>query len=188
MFGASLGSLDLKDLKLKTGQGGPAYRGWEDLYRQKWTWDKVAWGTHCVDCYPGNCPYRVYVKDGLVLREEVAGTFPTIEQGVPDMNPMGCQKGAAWSQLLYAPERVLHPLKRAGERGEGKWKRVSWDEALGDIADSMLDAIQELGPDSIVAEGTPAQGGMMSGLFFNRLIGLVGGVETDVKAAINDFR
>ena len=70
MFGASLGSLDLKDLKLKTGQEGPAYRGWEDLYRQKWSWDKVAWGTHCVDCYPGNCPYRVYVKDGLVLREE----------------------------------------------------------------------------------------------------------------------
>src|SRR4030042_3505108 len=84
MFGASLGSLDLKDLKLKTGPQHPAYRGWEDLYRQAWTWDKVAWGTHCVDCYPGNCPYRVYVKDGLVWFEEVAGTFPTIEQGVPD--------------------------------------------------------------------------------------------------------
>jgi DMSO reductase family type II enzyme molybdopterin subunit len=187
MFGASLGSLNLKDLKLKSGAQAPAYRGWEDLYRQKWTWDKVAWGTHCVDCYPGNCPYRVYVRDGLVWREEVAGTFPTIEPGVPDMNPMGCQKGAAWSQLLYAPERVLHPLKRAGERGEGKWKRVSWDEALGDIADAMLDAIEELGPESIIAEGTPAQGGMMAGLFFNRIIGLLGGVETDVNAVINDF-
>ena len=100
---------------------------------------------------------------------------------------MGCQKGAAWSQLLYAPERVLYPLKRAGERGEGKWKRVSWDEALSDIADAMLDAIEELGPESIIAEGTPAQGGMMAGLFFNRIIGLLGGVETDVNAVINDF-
>ena len=93
----------------------------EDRYRKNLQWDSVTWATHCVDCYPGNCPYRVYVKDGIVVGEEQAGTMPVIEEGVPDMNPMGCQKGAAWSQLLYAPERVLHPLKRAGERGEGKW-------------------------------------------------------------------
>ena len=35
-----------------------------DAYRDKWRWDKVFWATHCVDCYPGNCPYRVYVRDG----------------------------------------------------------------------------------------------------------------------------
>lgn len=57
-------------------------------------------GTHCVDCYPGNCPYRVYVKDGVVAAEEQAGTMPVVEEGVPDMNPLGCQKGAAWSRLL----------------------------------------------------------------------------------------
>ncbi len=162
-------------------------RRWEDLYRERWKWDKVAWGSHCVDCYPGNCPYRVYVKDGRVAFEEPAGTFHTIETGVPDMNPMGCQKGSGWSQMLYAKERVLHPLKRAGERGEGKWERVSWDQALTEIADSIIDAIRETGPGSLVAEGTPAQGGMMSGLFFNRLFAGLGGVETDVNAVINDF-
>src|SRR3990172_9668206 len=31
------------------------YASWTDLYRQKWTWDKVTWGTHLIDCYPGSC-------------------------------------------------------------------------------------------------------------------------------------
>ena len=119
---------------------------WKEAYRNKWQWDKTFPATHCVDCYPGNCPYRVYVKDGKVLMEEQTGTFPVIEEGVPDMNPMGCQKGAAWARLLDAPERVLHPLKRAGARGSGKWKQVSWDQVLTEIADHILDAIQEVGP------------------------------------------
>jgi len=63
----------------------------EDRYRDRWKWDKVAWGSHCVDCYPSNCPFRVFVRDGKVVREEQAGNFPVIEQGVPDMNPAGCQ-------------------------------------------------------------------------------------------------
>ncbi|MDP2948438.1 MAG: molybdopterin-dependent oxidoreductase [Chloroflexota bacterium] len=189
MFGASLGSLSLKDLQQKQRPGPQdyPYRSWEDLYRQQWTWDKVAWGTHCVDCYPGNCPFRVYVKEGIVWREEQAGNFEVVEKGVPDMNPMGCQKGAGWSQLLYGKERILYPLKRAGERGEGKWKRVSWDEALTDIADAVLDSIQEVGPESVIHIGTPAQGGFMSGLLLSRLMLLLGGLNTDVQGEINDF-
>ncbi len=85
---------------------------WADAYRQKWTWDTVSWGSHSVDCYPGGCPWRVFVKDGKVVREEQAGRFAPIEPGVPDMNPMGCQKGACWSQLLDAPDRVTQPLHR----------------------------------------------------------------------------
>ena len=38
--------------------------------------------------------------------------------------------------MLYDTERVLQPLKRVGERGEGKWEQVSWDEALDEIADA----------------------------------------------------
>ena len=33
-------------------------------YRSRWSWDEVRWASHCIDCYPGNCPMRVYVKDG----------------------------------------------------------------------------------------------------------------------------
>ena len=65
----------------------------ERQYRQALSFDRWGWGSHCVDCYPSNCPYRVYVKDGVIVREEQSGTFPVIEPGVPDMNPMGCQKG-----------------------------------------------------------------------------------------------
>jgi nitrate reductase alpha subunit len=92
---------------------------WANRYRDKWRWDKVAWGSHCVDCYPTNCTYRVYVRDGRVVREEPSGHLQTVQEGVPDMNPTGCQKGACWSQMLYGKDRVLHPLRRIGERGEG---------------------------------------------------------------------
>ncbi len=156
-------------------------------YREKWTWDKTAYGSHCINCYPGNCLYRVYVKDGVIVREEQSGTFPPVEKGVPDMNPMGCQKGNAWSQMLHSPERVLHPMKRAGERGEGNWERLTWDQALTEIADATLDAIQESGPESVLQISTPNEGGLMAGMLFGRLIDGLGGMTTDVNADINDF-
>jgi DMSO reductase family type II enzyme molybdopterin subunit len=183
----STNSLSLEALQAGVEPTDIQYRGSEDLYRQRWQWDNVYSATHCVDCYPGNCPIRVYVKDGVVFREEQSGTMPLIEKGVPDMNPMGCQKGAAWSRLLYSPERVLQPLKRAGKRGEGKWKRVSWDQALGEIADHMLDAIEEVGPESIINEGTPGQGGLLAGLPLGRVLELAGGLFLDPNAVINDF-
>ncbi len=167
-----------------TPEGEAVYSGSRDLYRKKWTWDAVYWGTHCVDCYPGNCPMRVYVKDGMVFREEQSGTFGTIEEGVPDFNPMGCQKGASWSQSLYGPDRLLYPLKRVGERGEGKWNRVSWDQALEEIADRMIDAIQEQGPQSIVHEGTPE---MATVIPTNKFFSVIGGHGLDLNGSINDF-
>jgi DMSO reductase family type II enzyme molybdopterin subunit len=158
----------------------------EDRYRQQWRWDKVTWGTHCVDCYPGGCPMRVYVRDGKIVREEQGGNFPVIEPGVPDMNPLGCQKGAMWSQTLNAPDRVLYPLRRAGARGEGRWERVTWDQAITAIADGMLDAIQENGPESIVQLAGP-EANPWNIAALARLFRMVGGLTTDVNAEINDF-
>jgi DMSO reductase family type II enzyme molybdopterin subunit len=159
----------------------------EAPYRRTLDFDRWGWGSHCVDCYPSNCLYRVYVKDGAIVREEQAGVYDTVEPGVPDMNPMGCQKGGSWSRLLYGDERILHPLRRAGERGEGRWEQISWDDALTQIADSMLDAIQEDGPESILRIGTPGQGGVQSialaGAVFNKL----GCTLTDVQGEINDW-
>ena len=160
------------------------YNGWEDIYRNKWEWDEVYWGSHCVDCYPGSCPMRVYVKDGIVWREEQAGSFDIIEENVPDFNPMGCQKGASWSQSLYGPDRLLYPLKRVGERGEGKWNRVSWDDALTDIADSMVDAIVEYGPHTITHEGTPEYATVHP---TSKFFGTIGGANLDLNGSINDF-
>ena len=131
---------------------------WAKHYRERWTWDSVTWGSHSVDCYPGGCPYRVYTKQGKIVREEQAGVLRPIEPGIPDMNPMGCQKGACWSHCHYSPDRVTTPLKRVGERGKGKFEEVSWDEALTAVADGMLDAIEDQGPESIISLFTPEVG------------------------------
>ncbi|MDK1024295.1 MAG: molybdopterin-dependent oxidoreductase, partial [Gammaproteobacteria bacterium] len=162
------------------------YRSIDDIYRENWKWDKVVWASHCIDCYPGNCPMRVYVKDGIAWREEPAAVFPQIEKGVPDLNPMGCQKGAGWTRTLYGKERVLYPLKRVGERGEGKWKRVSWDEAATEIADAVLDAIEEKGPESVIAPSgcnTHTWGTVGRQMYMSS----IGGLTMDVNAEMNDF-
>src|SRR5437868_5284699 len=71
-----------------------SYRGWEDLYRGKWTWDKVVRSSHFVNCwYQAHCAWNVYVKDGVVWREEQVADYPAIRADVPDYNPRGCQKG-----------------------------------------------------------------------------------------------
>ena len=153
-------------------------------YRENMVWDSVHWGTHCVDCYPGGCPMRVFVKDGVIVREEPAGTLPAIDPAVPDYNPMGCMQGTCWSQSLNGPDRAQYPLKRVGERGEGKWQRITWDQALSEVADVLIDAIEDHGPRSIVREGTPeASVGGPTGRFF----GLIGGQTMDLNAIISDF-
>ncbi len=158
----------------------------EDRYRRRIDveWDNVAFGTHCVDCFPGNCPLYVFVKDGKVVREELAGNLDRVEEGVPDMNPMGCQKGVAWSRQMYGADRLLHPLRRAGERGEGKWEEISWDEAFTEISDAIIDAIEEIGPEAVVHEGSPEIGAVVPSM---RFMTALGGTVLDVDASINDF-
>jgi len=156
---------------------------WANQYRERWTWDSVTFGSHSVDCYPGGCSFRVYTRDGKIVREEQAGIHSPIEPGIPDMNPMGCQKGACWSHCHYSPDRVTQPLKRVGERGMGKFEPVSWDEALADIADAMLDAIEEQGPESIITLLTPEVGATWA-----RLLAMFLGLPTtDGNAEFQDF-
>jgi len=68
-----------------------------------------------------------FVEDGRLVKLE----------GHPDsIRGKGkiCAKGAAGINQLYDPDRILYPMKRVGKRGEGKWKRITWDEALTDLA------------------------------------------------------
>jgi DMSO reductase family type II enzyme molybdopterin subunit len=164
------------------------YAGWEDLYRKKWTWDKVTWGTHLNDCYPGGCSFRVYTKDGIVWREEQSAVYPSIEKGVPDMNPRGCQKGACFSRVMYGEERLKYPLKRAGARGEGKWERISWDQALTEVADGILDAIEDAGPETMILEYGNGEGGVINGSTPAwRLTRLIGGTTLDGNGLTSDY-
>ncbi len=61
----------------------------------------------------------------------------------PGSRGRNCAKGPATLNQIHDPERIRYPLKRAGKRGEGEWQRVSWDEALDDIAQQVRKALQE---------------------------------------------
>ncbi len=156
---------------------------WANRYREKWTWDKVTFGSHSVDCYPGGCSFRVYTKGDKIVREEQSALWSPTEPGVPDLNPMGCQKGACWSHCHYSPDRVTEPLKRVGERGKGQFEAVSWDEALGDIADAMLDAIEDQGVESIITPLTPEVGAGAA----RQHTYMLGTPTTDGNAEFQDF-
>jgi DMSO reductase family type II enzyme molybdopterin subunit len=128
----------------------PKYGDYNDVYRDRWVWDKVAKGTHTrANCISG-CSWNVFVKDGVAWREEQDAVYDSPRDDVPDPNPRGCQKGACYTDLQLASSRVVHPMKRVGERGSGDWKRITWDEALEGIADEIIDAAIEQGTESII--------------------------------------
>ncbi|MGK0500338.1 MAG: dimethylsulfide dehydrogenase subunit alpha, partial [Oceanicoccus sp.] len=129
-------------------QSAPLYRKFEDVYRNKWTWDRVARGTHGANC-AGNCAFNVYVRNGVVWREEQQGMYGSSGDDVPDYGPRGCQKGLRHAKYMYGKQRVLYPMKRVGERGEGKWERVTWEQATNEIADKFIDTALEGGPETI---------------------------------------
>ncbi len=86
-----------------------------------------------------------------------------------------CLKGLASLRLLYSPERLRYPLKRTGKRGEGKWQRISWDEALDFIASKMLEIKEKYGAQAIriIPGGSSSVGAVQrtSGLRFANLWG-----------------
>jgi DMSO reductase family type II enzyme molybdopterin subunit len=165
----------------------PAYGDWRDVYRERWAWDRVVRSSHWVNCwYQAHCAWNVYVKDGLVWREEQAGDYPQVRPDVPDFNPRGCQKGACFSERMYDPARIRYPLKRAGARGSGKWQRISWQQALDEIAESMVDTIVEEGTDRIVYDlGPGITLGVQSAANF-RLGTLLDSTTLDMNTEIGD--
>ena len=94
------------------------YGRWEDLMRKKWTWDRVVRGTHGTNC-TGNCAFNVYVKNGIVWREEQQGEYGRSEDA-PDYGPRGCQKGLRHAKYMYGKQRVLYPMKRVGRARRGQ--------------------------------------------------------------------
>jgi complex iron-sulfur molybdoenzyme family reductase subunit alpha len=157
--------------------GSYPYREWEDLYREEWDWDSKARSTHGVNC-TGSCTWEVYVKNGQVWREDQAADYPVFDEDLPDPNPRGCQKGACYSDYVNADERILHPLRRTGERGEGKWERISWDEALTEIAEKVIEVVHEDEEYDGISGFTPIPA--MSPVSFasgSRMVNLLGGIS-----------
>lgn len=148
--GAAAGSL----LTLRYGSAGAqtpppvVYGKWEDVMRRKWTWDRVVRGSRGINC-TGHCAFNVYVKNGLVWREEQQGEYGRSGEDTPDYGPRGCQKGTRHSKYMYGRQRVLYPMKRAGPRGSGRWERISWEQAASEIADKFIEHAVHSGPGSI---------------------------------------
>lgn len=161
------------------------YRGWEDVYRREYDHEEVGFSAHCVNCH-GNCAFKILAKDGIVVREEQLAQYPQIRADIPDTNPRGCQKGAIHSQAMYESDRIRYPMKRVGERGEGKWQRVTWDQATEEIADKIIDLYEEHGPGCLVTHtgtGTVSNGKLSAGL---RFASFMGGVTEDALTDVGD--
>jgi anaerobic selenocysteine-containing dehydrogenase len=108
--------------------------------------DKKIIKTTCKSCH-GGCGVLVTVENGAITHIE----------GNPDTPTWGtmCSKGLSSIQHINHPDRLKYPLKRTGERGEGKWQRISWDEALDTIETRMKESIEKYGPSSIaISQGT----------------------------------
>jgi anaerobic dimethyl sulfoxide reductase subunit A len=105
-----------------------------------------AYYTACPRNCGSRCILKVYVRDGKIVR---MGN----DDAVPDdpANPQlrCCLRGWSYRERVYAPDRLLYPLKRVGRRGEGRFARVSWDEALGLYAGWLRDVRDTHGPEAI---------------------------------------
>jgi anaerobic selenocysteine-containing dehydrogenase len=94
----------------------------------------------CLNCY-ARCGNYGFVAYGTLLK-----IGPNPEH--PNSRGRLCAKGQAALNLVYDPDRLLYPMKRIGPRGEGQWKRISWEEAYTEIADRM---------NAVLATGRPEQ-------------------------------
>jgi anaerobic selenocysteine-containing dehydrogenase len=99
--------------------------------------------TACRNCH-GGCGVIAHVKDGRVIKVEGDPDSP-ISSGTM------CSKGLSVTQMAYHPDRVTHPLKKV----DGKWQRITWDQALEEIATKFQAISDEFGPEHIVVgQGT----------------------------------
>ncbi len=117
------------------------------------------------DC-PDTCALEIHVKDGVALKVTGAG-------GHAPTAGVLCTKVARYTERTYHPDRLLHPLRRVGRKGEGRFERISWEEAIAAVA-ARLKAVAARDPERILPysyAGTIGlvQGESLSMRFFHKL-------------------
>ena len=95
--------------------------------------------TICASCDIA-CSVVLEVKQGRVVKVRSSDN-PIFKDNI-------CMKGIVAPKGFAHPDRITHPLKRVGERGSGKWERVSWEEAMSDIGQRLKTIIKEHGPEA----------------------------------------
>ncbi|MFX1277886.1 MAG: molybdopterin-dependent oxidoreductase [Promethearchaeota archaeon] len=109
----------------------------------------------CHDC-GGRCTLKAHVKEGKIIR------FETDNGEEPQLR--ACLRGRAYRQKVYHTDRLKYPMRRIGERGEDKFERISWDEALDEIANKMKDIKEKYGNASILFVPGAGNQGMLHGV------------------------
>ncbi|AGA69153.1 anaerobic dehydrogenase, typically selenocysteine-containing [Desulfitobacterium dichloroeliminans LMG P-21439] len=99
--------------------------------------EKISYSCCNPEC--NNCSLQVHVRNGKLVR-----ISPN-----PNYYTRPCLRGRSRLQWNYHPDRLKYPFKRVGERGEGKWERISWEEALDTIATKLGQIRDESGPESV---------------------------------------
>ena len=117
----------------------------------------------CPDC----CSLLVTVQDGHATRLRGDPDHPVTRGFL-------CGKVARYLDREYSPDRLLYPLRRTGPKGAGQFERISWDDALGEIADRLSGIAAEFGPESILPYSYAGTMGYLNGCgmdrrFFHRL-------------------
>ncbi|MEA2249497.1 MAG: hypothetical protein QOH46_4026 [Solirubrobacteraceae bacterium] len=122
----------------------------------------------------------MHVTDGRVTRV-------TADREHPFTRGALCGKVSRYAEALYSPDRVLHPLRRVGAKGEGRFERIGWDEAIDAIAARLSETIEAHGPQAVLpyySGGT--LGKLQCFLMAERLFGFLGAsypVDTICSAA-----
>ncbi|MFV2006197.1 MAG: molybdopterin-dependent oxidoreductase, partial [Longimicrobiales bacterium] len=118
--------------------------------------------TTCFNCESG-CGLLAYVDKETLQVRKLEGNPEH-----PGSRGRNCAKGPATLTQISDPDRILHPLKRVGGRGEGRWERVGWDEALDDIAGRIGKAMDEDRKHEIMYHvGRPGEDGFTSRMLAN---------------------
>ncbi|MEG2934308.1 MAG: molybdopterin-dependent oxidoreductase, partial [Gordonibacter sp.] len=128
----------------------------------------------------GNCGGKCALV-GKVRNGKLVQTRPyDVPEGLERCR-MGCVKGQTNPQRLYAANRILYPMRQAGERGSGNWERISWDEAISEIAEKFQATIDEYGPHSLGIWHSYGSDGWLNGAYYqtygvgyNRLVNHLG--------------
>ncbi|WP_318367817.1 selenate/tellurate reductase subunit YnfE [Enterobacter sp.] len=107
--------------------------------------DKTVWGACSVNC-GSRCALRLHVRDDEVYWVETDNTGDDI---YGNHQVRACLRGRSMRRRINHPDRLNYPMKRVGKRGEGKFERISWDEALNTIAQNLKSVVEKYGNEAV---------------------------------------
>lgn len=106
---------------------------------------RIVWGACSVNC-GSRCALRLHVRDDEVVYVE---TDNTGDDRYGDHQVRACLRGRSIRRRINHPDRLNYPMKRVGKRGEGKFERISWQEALDTLADRLKRVVAQYGNEAV---------------------------------------